>query len=44
MEEIVLTAVGVLDIIEETGVIWEEEEDSGKADKLNSIKDVFNWT
>lgn len=44
MEEIVLTAVGVLDIIEETSVIWEEEGDSGKVDKLNSIKDVFNWT
>lgn len=43
MEEIVLTAVGVLDIIEETSIIWEEEEDSGKADKLNSIKDVFNY-
>lgn len=39
MEEIVLKAVGVLDIIEETSVISEEEEDGGKADKLNSIKD-----
>lgn len=42
MEEIVLTAVGALDIIEETSVIWEEEEDSRKAGRFNSVKDVFN--
>lgn len=37
MEEIVLVAVGVLDIIEETSVIWEEEEDGAKTDTFSSM-------